>query len=217
MRVTIIFLLHFLLAKWNNIIFNSQNFLFDAGQNATFSLLNYLWLKQFFHTQIGNFPDDLTPLNRIHHFNTPKYATFMAIFCFWTSDIIFTPRKASFQTIVFLEQDAHWERQVSRRLYFLNKCTLRKASFQMIVFLEQDANRERQVSRRLYFLNKMLNFYHVGILHFPGTLPKKKKRKRKWFYQLMQHTFLGQKQQKFKNRQKSTYKKFHDYDDRWVW
>ena len=42
LRVTIMFLFYFLLIKRNYVIFDLHNFLVDADQNATFSLLTYL-------------------------------------------------------------------------------------------------------------------------------------------------------------------------------
>ena len=45
------------------------------------------------------------PLNEICSFDTPKLATFLTSLCFWMSDVIFIPRQASFQTILYLEQD----------------------------------------------------------------------------------------------------------------
>ena len=56
----------------NYVIFDMHFFLFDADQNATFSLLAYLRLTQFSYTEIGNFPDDCIPLNEIGNFDTPK-------------------------------------------------------------------------------------------------------------------------------------------------
>ena len=47
----------------NYVIFNLRNFLFDAAENATFSLLIYLRLTQFSNIEIGNFPDDFLSLN----------------------------------------------------------------------------------------------------------------------------------------------------------
>ena len=45
------------------------------------------------------------PLNEICSFDTPKLATFLTSLCFWMCDVIFIPRQASFQTILYLEQD----------------------------------------------------------------------------------------------------------------
>ena len=55
MRVTILFLLHYLLIKTNDVIFDLRNFLVDADQTAALSLLTYLRLTQFSCTEIGNF------------------------------------------------------------------------------------------------------------------------------------------------------------------
>ena len=57
MKVTVMFSIPFLLVKRNYIIFDLRNFLFDADQNAQFSLLTYLRLRQFSYTEIGNFPE----------------------------------------------------------------------------------------------------------------------------------------------------------------
>ena len=67
MRVTIMYLLHFLLMKRNHVIFDLRNFLVDADQNATFPLLIYLRLIQFSYTKIGNFFDRLTDLTFLSH------------------------------------------------------------------------------------------------------------------------------------------------------
>ena len=69
MRV-IMFLLHILMLRRDYIIFNLCNILFDADQNAQFSLLTYLRLMQFSYTKIGNFPDDFMFLNEWLHFYT---------------------------------------------------------------------------------------------------------------------------------------------------
>ena len=99
------FLLHFLLIKRNYFIFDLLNFSVDADQNATFPLLTYLRLTQFCYTEIGNFPDDVISFNEIHNFDTLIWATFMMILCFWSSDVIFKPREASFPMILRLERD----------------------------------------------------------------------------------------------------------------
>ena len=44
--------------------------------------MTYWRLAQFFHTEIGNFPDDFKPLNEIRNLNTPMLETFMTIFMF---------------------------------------------------------------------------------------------------------------------------------------
>ena len=82
MRVTIMFLLHFLLIKRNYRAFYLPNFLFDADQNAPCSLVTYLRFMQFSYTEIGNFPEDFIPLNEMSNFDTPRWATFMKILCF---------------------------------------------------------------------------------------------------------------------------------------
>ena len=68
MRVIIMFLVHFFILMRDYIIFNLCNVLFDADQNAQFSLLTYLRLMQFSYTKIGNFPDDFMFLNEWLHF-----------------------------------------------------------------------------------------------------------------------------------------------------
>ena len=102
MRVTITSLLHFLLIKINYVIFDLRNFLFDADQNGPFSLLTYLrhtiflhwdrqlsWrfyaFMQFWYSKIGRFHDN-----------------------FWTNNIIFTPRKASVQMVLCLQEDTQF-------------------------------------------------------------------------------------------------------------
>ena len=94
----------FLFIKRNEVIFNSRNFSADAGQNATFSLLTCLRLKQFYYLEIGNFPDDFKSFKEIHYFETPILTTFMMILSFWS-------------VTSFLHQD----RQVSQQFYDLNK------------------------------------------------------------------------------------------------
>ena len=71
MRVTIMLLLHFLLIKRYDFIFDLHNFSVDTDQNATFPLLTFLRLTQFPYTKIGNFPDDFIPFNEICNFDTP--------------------------------------------------------------------------------------------------------------------------------------------------
>ena len=103
----------------------------------------------------------------------------------------------------------HWERQLSRQFYVYEwdmqfSCSHNgQLSWQFYVFEQVTSflHRERLVSRWFYVLNKTCNFYEVDILHFPGTLWKTRR------YQLTQHAFLGQKQQKCKNCQKMTHTK----------
>ena len=83
-------------------------FIFNKDQNATFSLLTYLRLTQFSYTEKGNFPDDFIPLNEIRNFDTLILATFMTILCFWSSNIIFRLRYASFPMILWLEQNTQF-------------------------------------------------------------------------------------------------------------
>ena len=54
----------FLVIKRNYLIFDFRNFLFDADQNARFSVLTYLRLTQFSYTEIESFPDDFMFLNK---------------------------------------------------------------------------------------------------------------------------------------------------------
>ena len=74
MRVTIMFLLDFLLIKRNYVkkIFTYTIFLVDTNQNAIISFLTYLRLMQFSCTKIGKFPDSFISLNRIQNFDTPR-------------------------------------------------------------------------------------------------------------------------------------------------
>ena len=65
--------------KRNYFIFDLRNFSFDTDQNATFLALTYLKLAQFSYTDLGNFPDDFIPLNKLHNFDTSILATFMII------------------------------------------------------------------------------------------------------------------------------------------
>ena len=55
MRVTIMVLLFFWLIKRNYIIFDISNFLFDANQNATFSLLTHQDLSNFLALRYATF------------------------------------------------------------------------------------------------------------------------------------------------------------------
>ena len=80
MRVTVMFLLHFLLIKRNYFIFYLCNFLVDTDQNATFPLLNYIILMQFSNNEIGNFPDNFKSFNKLSSFDTLILATFMTMF-----------------------------------------------------------------------------------------------------------------------------------------
>ena len=80
MRVTVMFLLHFLLIKRNYFIFYLCNFLVDTDQNATFPLLNYIILMQFSNNEIGNFPDNFISFNKLSSFDTLILATFMTMF-----------------------------------------------------------------------------------------------------------------------------------------
>ena len=82
MRVTIMFLVHFLLIKRNYVIFDVGNFLVDLDQNTIFSLLTCLRLLQFSYMKIGNFPDDFVSLNEINCFDTLRLAIFMIILSF---------------------------------------------------------------------------------------------------------------------------------------
>ena len=102
MRVTIMFSWRFLLIK-RNVIFSLHNFSVDADPNATFPLLTYLRLIHYGNT--GNFPDNFVSLTEILNFHTPQCTTFMTIWCFWSSDVILTPRYTSHRTILWLEQD----------------------------------------------------------------------------------------------------------------
>ena len=66
--------LFFFLMKRNYIILNLHNFFIDTDQNAPFFLFTYLGLTQFSYTEIGNFHDDFMSLNRIHNFDTRRFA-----------------------------------------------------------------------------------------------------------------------------------------------
>ena len=81
MRVTIMFLLIFLLIKRSYVIFDLCHFLVHADKNATFSLWTDLRLMQFSYTKIGSFCDDSISLNKIHNFDTPRLTTLMTILC----------------------------------------------------------------------------------------------------------------------------------------
>ena len=83
MRVTIMFILHFLLLRESYAIFDLHNFVVDADQNATFSFLTYLRLTQFSYTEIGNFSDNFISLKEKRNFDTLRFATFITIFMFF--------------------------------------------------------------------------------------------------------------------------------------
>ena len=111
-RMAIMFLLHFFFKEINsyNVNFDLHNFLFNIGQIVQFSL------SEFSCTEIGNFPDRYMYLNQVCNFYTPRYATFqtvlylviratfLMILCLLTSYIIFTPRKASSQLFMLLNE-----------------------------------------------------------------------------------------------------------------
>ena len=99
MRMTIMFFLMTLLIRRNYIIFNVCNFLVDADQNATFSLLTYSRLTQFSCTKSGNFTQFLyTEIGNVHdnfmffiewrYFYT-KIGQFSGDFMTWTRYAIF--------------------------------------------------------------------------------------------------------------------------------
>ena len=77
------FLLHFVLIRRKYFILDSNNFLVDTDQNATF-LLTGLRLMQFSYTKIGNFPDDFISFNKMHNFDTVLFGNFHDDFMFLT-------------------------------------------------------------------------------------------------------------------------------------
>ena len=60
------------------------------------------------YTKISNFSDNFMSLNKKRNFDTLRLATFMTIWCFWSSDVIFTLSYTSFLTILWPEQDTHF-------------------------------------------------------------------------------------------------------------
>ena len=89
-------------SRWEWVLwshFDLRKLMFGSDQNAQFSL-----------TEIGNFLNDFVLCLRT------RYAIFIhrdrqlswRCLCFWTNDVIFLPRHASFQTILCLEQDAQF-------------------------------------------------------------------------------------------------------------
>ena len=71
MRVAIMFF-NFVVKKEKSHQFELMQFLgVDTDQIATFSLLTYLRLTQFYCIEIGNDPEDFIFLNEIRKFDTP--------------------------------------------------------------------------------------------------------------------------------------------------
>ena len=69
MRVTIVFLIYFLLIKIKDVTCDLRNCLFEADQNAQHFLS---WLTQFSYTETGNFLDDFIPLNEMCSFDIQR-------------------------------------------------------------------------------------------------------------------------------------------------
>ena len=73
MSVTYDFITFFLnKEKLRNFLLMQFSVKFDTDENATFSLLTYLRLTQFYCIEIGNVPEDFIFLNEIHKFDTPR-------------------------------------------------------------------------------------------------------------------------------------------------
>ena len=81
MRKTAMFLLLFVVVETMryNVTIDLRNFLLNMDQNAQFSLLTYSRPMQISCADIGNFPDELTFLNKIPSSYTPQQATFQTI------------------------------------------------------------------------------------------------------------------------------------------